>query len=127
MNSKSSLLKGAKIYSIIITSLMILLFGTKLIGSLIENGIGELKEIANALIHWYDDPTAFFFSYLIGYAIVWWKPLVGSVIIIVGSILVSVINIDNMGFIIFALLTSIVGFLYMASWYEIRKRNKNDA
>jgi len=127
MNSKSSLSQVAKIYGIIITSLMVLIFGTKLIGTLIENGVGQLKEIANATIHWYDDPTGFFLSYLIGYATVWWKPLWGSVIIVVACLLVTVINIDNIGFIIFALLAFIVGILYIASWYDIRKRNKKYA
>jgi hypothetical protein len=127
MNSNSSLSKATKIVGIIITSLMLLIFGTKLIGSIIENGIEEFKEIVYALTHWYDDPTGFFFAYLIGYAIVWWKPLWGSIIIIMGSLLAIFTNIDNMGFLIFALPTFVVGILYIASWYEIRKRNNDDA
>jgi hypothetical protein len=124
MSSKSVLSRVAIIYGIVVTLFFCLIFGTKLISLLIENGIGELKEIAKALIHWYDDPTAFFFSYIIGYAIVWWKPLWGSIIIIAGSLLVFIINFDNMGFLIFALLAFTVGFLYIMSWYDIRKRNK---
>jgi len=127
MRSKSVLSKVAIIYGIVVTLFMCLIFGTTLIGFLIENGIGELKEIAKSLIHWYDNPTGFIFSYIIGYAIVWWKPLWGSIIIIAGSLVVLIINFDNVGFLIFALLTFVVGFLYMLSWYDIRKRTKNHA
>ncbi|MBI9039606.1 MAG: hypothetical protein JEY97_15865 [Bacteroidales bacterium] len=124
MNSNSILSKVALIYGIIITSLMLLIFGTKLIGSIIENGFEELKEIANALIHWHDNPTAFFFIYIIGYAIVWWKSFWGSVIIIAGSLLVFFINIENMGFLIFSISTFVVGLLYVSTWFDLRKRNK---
>jgi hypothetical protein len=101
------------IYGIIVTSLMLLIFGSALILSVIEKGIVELTEIIRALVHWYDDPTGFFFTYIIGYAIVWWKPLWGSVIIMLGSLLVTVININNLGFLIFAIPTFLVGFFYL--------------
>ena len=114
----------AMIIGIILTSLMLLIFGMQLIGDLIKNGSGELKEIAHALVHWYDDPTGFFFTYLIGYAIVWWKPLWGAIIIMTGSLLSLVINIDNLGFLIFVLPTFLVGFFYLISWNDKRKRNK---
>jgi hypothetical protein len=114
-----------KIYGIIITSLMLLIFGSALILSLFDNWPEELKEISKALVKWYDDPTGFFFTYMIGYAFVWWKPFWGSVIIIIGSFLVFIINIDNPGFLIFAVPTFLVGFFYLESWYLIRKKNKD--
>jgi hypothetical protein len=114
-----------KIYGIIITSLMLLIFGSALILALFKNWPGELKEILQALVKWYDDPTGFFFTYLTGYIVLWWKPLLGSVIIILGSILVFLINIDNPGFLIFAVPTFLVGFFYLESWYLIRKKKKD--
>jgi len=123
MKSKSTLSKGAMIYGIVLTSLMFLAFGSKLIVSLVENGVEELKEMARALIHWHDDPTAFFIFYIIGYAVVWWKDLWGSIIIMVVSLLVILINIDNGGFILFGLPTFAVGLLYFLTWYERRKKN----
>jgi hypothetical protein len=112
------------IYGIIITSLMLLIFGSTLVFSLVENWPGEFKEILQALVKWYDDPTGFFFTYLIGYIVIWWKPLYGSLIIMSGSILVFIININNTGFLIFAVPTFLVGFFYIESWYMIRKKNK---
>jgi len=123
MDSKSTLSKGAMIYGIIITSIMLLLFGSKLIVLLVENGVEELKEMARALIHWYDDPTAFFIFYIVGYAIVWWKNLWGSLIIMLVSLLVIGVNINNPGFIMFGLPTFAVGLLYFLTWYERRKKN----
>jgi len=47
----------------------------------------------------------------------------GSVIIIMGSLLVFIINIDNPGFLIFAAPTFLVGLFYIESWYNMRKKN----
>lgn len=113
-----------KIYGIIITSLMLLIFGSSLLLELFENWPGELKVILKALLKWHDDPTGFFVTYMIGYAVVWLKPFWGSVIIIIGSFMVFIINIDNSGFLIFAVPTFLVGFFYIESWYVIRKKNK---
>jgi hypothetical protein len=124
MKSKRNFPFVPQIYGIIVTSIMLLLFGTSLIMSIIENGKGELTEIIKALVKWYDDPTGFFVSYIIGYAIVWWKPMPGSVIIMLASLLVTVININNLGFLMFAVPTFLVGFFYIESWYIIRKKNK---
>jgi len=124
MKTKGSLFYLATIYGIIVTSLMLLIFGSKLAGSLIKDFTGELKEIAYALFDWYDDPTGFFVAYLIGYAVVVWKPIWGSIILIASSILVSVINRDNMGFLIFAIPVFLVGIFYILYWIESKKRNK---
>ena len=114
------------ISGLVITFLMLLTFGTKLIGAIIDKGAGELKEIACACGDWYDDPTGFFLTYVIGYALCWWKPLFGSLVIIAGSLLVTVINIDNSGFLIFAGPAFLVGFLYLLSWHESRMISKEN-
>jgi hypothetical protein len=124
MKAKSKISFIPLIYGIIITSLMLLIFGSTLFFSLLENWPGEIKEILQALVKWYDDPTGFFFTYITGYIVIWRKPLPGSVIIMLGSILIFVINIYNPGFLIFAVPTFLVGFFYLESWHLIRKKNK---
>jgi hypothetical protein len=124
MKSKKPLSFVHVIFGIIVTSIMLLIFGTALIMSIIKNDIGELAKIFKALFNWYDNPTGFFLTYIIGYSIVWWKPLWGSLIIMLSSLLVAVININNLGFIIFAIPTFLVGFFYSESWYILRKKNK---
>jgi hypothetical protein len=114
--------RDAMIVGLVVTLLLLLLFGTSLIGSIIENGAEGLKEIRRSLFHWHDDPTGFFFSYLIGYAVIWWKPLWGSVVILIACILVMVINRDNAGFLIFALPPMAVSILYLRHWIDARKK-----
>jgi hypothetical protein len=121
MKSKRGFSLFAIIYGVVVTLLMVLIFGGKLIGEIIEKGTGEFKEIARALVHWEEDPTGFFFTYIIGYAIIWWKPLWGAVIIMTGSLLSVVINIINPGFLIFTIPTFAVGLFYMISWLDKRK------
>ena len=112
----------AKIYGIVVTVLMILIFGGTIVSNLSDKGAGELKNILNGCLHWYDDPTGFFFTYLIGYVLLWWKPLWGGIIIISGSIAVSIINIGNTGFLIFALPTMLVGVFYILSFFSKVRR-----
>lgn len=127
MKSKRGFSLFAIIYGIVVTLLMLLIFGGTLIGDIIEKGPGEFKEIARALVHWYDDPTGFFFAYLLGYAIVWWNRFAGAVIIMTVSLLWTIINIDNPGNLIFTLPTFAVGIFYLISWLDKRKEIKKVA
>ena len=78
-----------------------------------------LIEIPKAFLDW-DDPTAFFFTYLIGYAVIWWKPLWGSIIIILGSIIFVIIaGFDGPP--IFATPAFLVGLFYLLNWIVSRK------
>jgi hypothetical protein len=124
MKSKRGFSLFVMIYGIVVTLFMVLIFGGQLIGDITKNGTGEFKEIARALVHWYDDPTGFFFTYLLGYAIVWWKRLAGAFIIMAGSLLWTIININNPGNLIFTLPTFVVGFFYLMSWLDKRKEIK---
>ncbi len=124
MKTKGSFSLVVMIIGIIITVLMLLIFGGTLIGDIIEKGPGEFKKIAGALVHWDDDPTGFFFTYIIGYAVIWWKSLPGSIIIIAGSVCSAIINIGNLGFLIFAIPTFTVGVLYLISVIDESKRIK---
>ena len=78
-------------YGIIITALMLIVFGMMLIGELAEKGSQYFTEILRSSVRWYDDPTGFFLTYVIGYAIIWWKPWIGSMIILAGGLLFSTV------------------------------------
>jgi hypothetical protein len=123
MKTKGNFYWISIIYGMIITVLMLLVFGTKLIGSVMEEGFTGIKEIVVALLNWYDDLTGFFLTYLAGYAIVWWKPFWGALIIIIASMLVSLINHDNLGFIIFAIPTFLVGLFFVLFLYDLNKKD----
>ncbi len=126
MKNKKNILIVARIVGIIVTLLLLLAFVPKLVGSIKEEGLAYLLEIPKAFVDWYDNPIAFFFTYFIGYAIIWWKPLVGSLIIIVGDILFFAFNISNIGTLIFILPTLIVALLYILYWDSARKENINE-
>ena len=69
---------------------------------------------------------AFFITYLIGYAIVWWKPLWGSIIIILLSIFYVIIaGIDGPP--IFAIPALLVGVFYLIYWIVARKNKIDNA
>ena len=110
------------IWGIIFTSLLILTVGSKIVIGFVEDGrlyFNELKEsISNPV-----DPITFFFIYLIGYIIIWWKPLWGSVIIIFVSIYyVAVAGFDGPP--IFAVPGFLVGTLYLINWFVENKKLK---
>jgi len=103
-------------FGLIVTTLMLLAIGPKFVGEIEVQGIAFLSEIPKAFINWHDDPTAFFISYFIGYVVIWRKPLLGSIIILLGDILFFAFNNQNMGTFIFIIPTLIVAFLYFISW-----------
>ena len=104
------------VLGVVITALMVLLFGGKLIGAFMDNGWSQFSATAKNCLNWYDEPTGFFFTFLIGYALVWKKQLWGSVIIMLGSILATFVNIDNLGWLMFTLPTFAVGLAYFMDW-----------
>jgi len=122
MKPDKSFSNVTKIYGLVVTTLMLLIFGGTIIQQLIEKGIGELGKYPKACLHWYDDPTGFFFTYVIGYALVWWKPLLGGIVIVAGSIMVIIVNIDNAGFLIFALPALLVGVFYILRFFSEEKK-----
>jgi len=108
------------VVGILVTLFLLLLFGFLMIEELIKEGPEYLIEILKACTNWYDNPTGFFFAYLIGYAVVWWKPLWGSVIIIFSSIFYVIIaGIDGPP--IFAVPTFLVGLFYLIFSLILRK------
>ena len=127
MKSKSSYSKWTKIIGIIITAMLILFVTVDLIRELKEGSENFFNYLTNIFIRFfpYIDPIALVLIYLVGYAIVWWKQLWGSIIIIIVSILGFIFS--EYGDVRFLyLFIFLVGFLYFVNWNDERKR-KNDA
>ena len=125
MKTRSKLPLLSKVWGIIFTLFMLLAIGSKMIIGIIENGrqfFNELPEsFSNPL-----DPTLYFFTYIIGYAVIWWKPLWGSIIIITASIFyVTVAGVDGPP--IFAAPGFLVGALYLINWFVVRRNQINAA
>jgi hypothetical protein len=121
MKKKRILHSVAMIYGIIVTLLMLLAIGSKIIEQVVQKGfITVMKEIGEQFILW-DDPSAFFVTYIIGYAVIWWKPLWGSIIIITGSLVYFVME-PNPWALIFILPAFLVGLLYLLTWYIKRRK-----
>ena len=123
MKTQNAFKKLSMVYGIIITILFILIFGPKLVGEFIKTGFAYLIEIPKTFVHWDESPTAFFFTYMAGYAIIWWKPLWGSIIIMFFSIFyVLIAGVDAPP--ILAIPTFLVGLFYLLYW-NILSKNKN--
>ncbi|MEA3477727.1 MAG: hypothetical protein U9R60_06075 [Bacteroidota bacterium] len=121
MKIKKFLKYWSLIFGIFVTSLFLLAFLPKFIGEFIEKGFAYLSEIPGAfIVNWNDNPTAFFLIYIIGYALIWWKPLWGSIIIIISSAYYIIIS-ESFGPLIFAIPTLLVGLSYLWYWFLLRK------
>ncbi len=124
MNFKKILNYVSIALGIIVTLFMLIAFGPKFVGLIADHGISYLFEVPKAFANWYDDPTAFFITYFIGYALIWWKPIWGSVIILLGDILFFAFNSQNMGTFIFIIPTMLVAVFYILFWIEKNKESK---
>ncbi len=113
------------VWGLIFTSFMLLAVGSKMIIGIIEDGRQFLSEIPESFSTW-DDPMAYFITYIIGYAVIWWKPLWGAIIIILGSIFYVIIA-GISGPPIFAAPGFLVGALYLINWFVVRKNQTNAA
>ena len=111
----------AIIWGIIVSAFMFLAVGLQIIFGFFEDGPGTMKVSLESFIKW-DDPGPYFIFYIIGYAVIWWKSIWGSLIIMVASICFVIIA----GFDwppIFAIPGFLVGVLYMVYWlFEGRKK-----
>ncbi len=119
MKRKSSFKIPALIVGIIVSLFFALAYLPKLIGDFFEFGTGYLKEILQSYVYW-SDPNAFFITYFIGYTLLWWKPLWGSIIIMAVSVFYIIIaGVDGPP--IFAIPALITGLLYLLHWNSLRK------
>ena len=81
--------------------------------------------LTNLFYKGYLNPNHGVLMYLVGYAIVWWKKLWGSIIILTVSL--AGFTLSEYGDIRFMyVFVFLVGFLYIMNWNDERKR-KNDA
>lgn len=121
IENNKSLRLSATIVGIIVTVIYVLVFGSKLFAELIDDSSTVLKEAVDAFIHPDEDPTAFIVTYLLGYILVWWRPLIGGIIIVLGGIAYYALA-DNPGATVFILPALLVGVLYIITWYSGHKR-----
>lgn len=126
MKSKSSLSKWTMIVGIICTMLLIMQPVLDIPRELKASNSNFLNYLfTNLFYNSYLNPNAGVLMYLVGYAIVWWKKLWGSIIILTVSIVGFAFS--EYGDIRFMyVFVFLVGFLYLANWNDERKR-KNDA
>ncbi len=118
MKLKKILFYLSLIYGLIVTLIMFFIFIPKFLGS-----IYSIKDITGSIVKWYDDPTGFFITYFIGYALIWWRQLLGSGIIIAGCVLFYMFNPHNMGFVeIFLIPTILVAVFYILYWIVARRK-----
>jgi len=110
----------AIIWGIIFTVFILLAVGSKLIIGIIEDGLQSLYELPKTFSNPLN-PTLYFLLYIIGYGVIWWKSLWGSIIIIAASIFyVTIAGVDGPP--IFAVPGFLVGTLYLINWYVERRR-----
>ena len=126
MKSVNSFLFWTRIVGIVITLIVIMQPVLDIPRELKESNINFFNYLLTDMFYnSYLNPNHGVLIYLIGYAIVWWKQLWGSIIILTVSIMGFVFSeysdIRIMYFLIF-----LVGLLYFLHWYDKRKR-KNDA
>ena len=117
MKKKIVLGMVAKIYGGLITLLLLFAFAPKLFGS--WDTIGS---IPSGIMNWYDNPTGFFITYIIGYIIVWFRPLWGACVMGFGVLLFFAINATNIPFLVLFLLPVLsVAVLYLIYWNVSKK------
>ena len=121
MATKKRKFSAKVIVGIVVTLLFVLSFVPKLVIEFIDKGLSYFGEIGHSFENWYDDPTAFVLTYFLGYLLLWWKPLIGSVLIILACVISVAFNLDNMGFFIFSLPALAVAVLYLVDIKKTRK------
>ena len=117
---KSNLHLGSMVFGIVFSAFMFLTIGLKFIVSIFEKGTGSLSMTPETFVTW-DDPGPYFLIYIIGYALIWWRPFWGSIIIMAASIYYVIIA-GVHGPPIFAVPEFLVGALYMAYWLNEGKK-----
>ncbi len=117
MKKKIVLGMVAKIYGGLITLLLLFAFAPKLFGSM-----DSLGSIPGDIMNWYDNPTGFFILYLVGYIIVWLRPLWGACVMAFAALLFLAINPTNIPFLVLFLLPVLsVAVLYLIYWNVSKK------
>ena len=122
MKKKDSSPLVIKIVGMIITAWILFLVVFDIIKVGVESFFNNLSDHFTSSYP-YIDPNALILIYLVGYAIVWWKKLMGTVIIVIVSIFGIIVS--QAGDIQFHfMLTFLVGLLYFLYWNDERKKKK---
>ena len=122
MKSKNSFLLITKIVGIICTMILIIQPVLDIPRELKASNSNFLNYLLTDLFYnGYLNPNHGVLMYLVGYAIVWWKKLWGSIIILTVSVMGFVFS--EYGDIRFMyVFVFLVGFLYIMNWNDERKR-----
>ena len=117
---KSKLHLLSIVWGILFSVFIFLTLGIKVIGGFFDDGPGTTKLSWESFVTW-DDPGPYFITYAIGYLIVLWKPLWGSIIIMAASIYIVILQGFD-GPPIFAVPGFLVGALYFTYWFVERRK-----
>ncbi len=113
------------VWGILFSVFIFLTIGVKIVIGIFEDGPGSMKVVPETFVTW-DDPSPYFFTYIVGYVLVFWKPLWGSIIIMAASIYyVMIAGVEGPP--IFAAPGFLVGALYFAYWFVDRRNQTNAA
>jgi len=125
MKSKSSSFsKWTMIVGIIFTMILIIQPVLDIPREFKESNGDFFNYLTNLFFNSYLNPNAGVLIYLVGYAIVWWKKLWGSIIILTVSIMGFIFSeYDDLR--LMYVFVFLVGFLYLMNWNEERKRKIN--
>jgi hypothetical protein len=103
------------IWGLLFTAFMLLMVAPRMLSNFIT-GAGNFISVVQESFSDPLDPTLYFILYIVGYIVIWWKPLWGSIIVITSSILyVSVAGFN--GPVILAAPGFLVGLLYFVNWF----------
>ena len=109
-----------RIYGVVITLFMLVAFVPKFIGMFMEEGFNFTDEFLKPLFNWYDNPTGFFITYLIGYIFLYIRLKVGAIIITAGGLLFWLINIANIGVLLFFVLPTVLVAVFY--WFGMKRK-----
>lgn len=113
----------AIVWGAIFSSFLLLVLGGKIIATIVDDGPQLLFDIPKTFITW-DDPIPFFIIYMIGYIVVWWKPLWGAAIMMLAGVFyVLMAGFDGPP--IFALPGFLVGLFYYLWWNKYKRTDLN--
>lgn len=121
--SKSKLHLLAIVWGALFSSFLLLILGGKIIMTIQEDATKFFSEIPRTFITW-DDPIPFFIIYMIGYIVVWWRPLWGATIMMLAGVFyVLLAGFDGPP--IFALPGFLVGLFYYLWWNKHKRADVN--
>lgn len=113
MADKKNLFSAKVLLGVVVTFLLIVIFGPRMWREFLDKGLPYFGDLVRSFGHWAGNPTAFILTYFLGYILLWWKPLAGSVLILGAGILFIVYNTDQIGFILLVVPALAVAVLYL--------------